>query len=242
MAEQTSKPKPFPSVFTRLLVVIAASTLALAACGDDDGGGSTAPSDGGEVDAGSGDGEAAGEAWTDEDFERLVAIEIDGYSLENGDVSEYGNASATYLEENPSGPVALSALVTYTDCDPFNCTDLSVELDEERRANIRSLLPSLHIENPELVEEVGPVELAGRTVLAIYFRSFVEQDDGSATALSYRAITHDGTNLVTVQVSPDFYSAGGLADSAEELAARMGPAEGAAVAEDILTALSSELG
>lgn len=224
--------------FTLLGAMLAVGSLVLGACGDDgdDTGDPTAPA----VDGDGGD--AAGTPWTDADFERLVTIEVDGYSLESANVSEFGNATVQYLEETPSGPVALSALVTLQDCDPFICTDLSAELDEQQRANTRSLLPTIHIDNPDLVEEIGPTELAGRTVLAIYFRSFVDQDDGQATALSYRAITHDGTNLITVQVSPDFMSAGGLADSAAELEERMDAAAGAAVAADIIRAFSAELG
>ncbi len=229
--------KQFP--FTWLAAMLVVGAVTLGACGDD--GDAAGPGDTGDTSDPTGDA-ATGTPWTDADLERLVMLEVDGYTLENGNVSEFGNATAQYLEDAPAGPVALSALVTFQACDPFICTDLSAEIDEQRRENTRSLLPSIHIENPDLVEEIGPTELAGRTVLAIYFRSFVEQDDGQATALSYRAITHDGTNLVTVQVSPDFMSAGGLADSAEELEQRMDAAAGAAVAADILTALSSELG
>ena len=229
MAEKQQKTSPF----TWLAALLAVGGFALGACGDDDTVEPGEPTDGGE--------DAAGAAWTDADLERLVTLEIDGYTIESANVSEFGNATVQYLEDAPAGPVALSALVTFQACDPFICTDLSAEIDEQRRENARSLLPSIHIENPDLVEEIGPTELAGRTVLAIYFRSFVDQDDGQATALSYRAITHDGTNLITVQVTPDFASAGGLADSAEELEERMDGDAGAAVADDILTGLSAEL-
>jgi hypothetical protein len=225
------------SLFTWLVAMLAVGAFVLGACGDD---GDTV--DTGEPTNGSDDSNVAGTAWTDADLERLVTLEVDGYTLENPNVSEFGNATVQYIEDVPAGPVALSAFVTFQACDPFSCTDLSAEIDEQRRANARSLLPSLHIENPDLVEEIGPTELAGRTVLAIYFRSFVDQDDGQATANSYRAITHDGNNLITVQVTPDFISAGGLADSAAELEERMDAESGAAVAADILTALSSELG
>ncbi|MEZ5247150.1 MAG: hypothetical protein R2707_18835 [Acidimicrobiales bacterium] len=225
------------STFTWLVAMLAVGGFALGACGDD---GDTI--DTGEP-AGESDGsDAGGTAWTDVDLERLVTLEVDGYTLQNPNVSEFGNATVQYLEDVPAGPVALSALVTFQACDPFSCTDLNAEIDEQRRENARSLLPRLHIDNPDLVEEIGPVELAGRTVLAIYFRSFVDQDDGQATANSYRAITHDGTNLITVMVTPDFMSAGGLADSAEELEQRMDADAGAAVAADVLTALSAELG
>jgi len=235
MAQKQRKQSPF----TWLVAMLAIGGFVLGACGDDD----TADTTDTVEPAGNGDDpDPAGAAWTDADLERLVTLEVDGYTLENGNVSEFGNATAQYLEDAPAGPVALSALVTFQACDPFICTALSAEIDEQRRENTRSLLPRIHIDNPDLVEEIGPTELAGRTVLAIYFRSFVDQDDGQATALSYRAITHDGTNLVTVQVSPDFMSAGGLADSAEELEERMDAAAGAAVAADILTALSAELG
>lgn len=225
-----------PSPFTRLVAIVAVGAFALGACGGDDGGssgGTVEPTDGGDTDT-------AGAAWTDADLERLVAIEIDGYTLENPNVSEFGNATVKYLEDTPSGPVALSALVTFQACDPFVCSDLSAEIDEQRRENARSLLSLVHIENPDLVEEIGPVELAGRTALVIYFRSFVDDGGSKSTTNSYRAFTHDGANLITVQVGPDFAS-GGLADSAEELEERMDAASGAAVAEDILTAFSAEL-
>ena len=235
MAEQQKS-----SPFTWLVAMLAVGAFVLGACGGDDdtadSGDTSEPSGGGD------DSDATGAAWTDADLERLVTIEVDGYTLQNPNVSEFGNATVQYLEDVPAGPVALSALVTFQACDPFICTDLSAEIDEQRRANARSLLPSLHIDNPDLVEEIGPTELAGRTALAIYFRSFVDQGDGQATANSYRAITHDDTNLITVQVTPDFLSAGGLADSEDELEERMDAEAGAAVATDVLTALSSELG
>lgn len=235
MTEKQRKTSPF----TRLVAMVAIGGLALGACGGDD---STADTDGTVEPTGDGgDADATGTAWTDADLERLVAIEIDGYTLENGNVSEFGNATVKHIEDTPAGPVALSALVTFQACDPFVCTDLSAEIDEQRRENARSLLATVHIENPDLIEEIGPVELAGRTALVIYFRSFVDDGGSRATTNSYRAITHDGTNLITVQVSPDFAS-GGLADSAEELEERMDAAAGAAVATDMLTALSAELG
>lgn len=180
-------------------------------------------------------------AWTDVDLERLVAIEVEGYTLQNPTVTEFGNARVEYVEDDPAGPVALSAWVTFQDCDPFICSNLSSEPDEEERANIRSLLPRIHIDNPDLVEEIGPDELAGRTVLAAYFRSFVDQDDGQATANLYQAVAHDGANIISINVSPSF-GPEGLADNAEELEERMGADDGAAVAADILAAFSSELG
>lgn len=226
------------SPFTWLVAMLVVGAFALGACGDD--GGDTGSSDAGDTTEPTGD-DATGTPWTDTDFERLVTLEIDGYTLESSNVSEFGNATVEYLEDTPAGPVPLSALVTYQACDPFICSDLSAEIDEQRRENARSLLPSLHIENPDLVEEIGPVELAGRTALVIYFRSFVDQDDGRATANSYRAITHDGTNLITVLVTPDFAS-GGSADSAAELEEHMDADAGEAVAAEILGALSAELG
>ena len=229
------------SPFTRLAAVLAFGALVLGACGDD-GDDSADPGGGDSVEPSDGGGEATGTAWTDADLERLVTVEVDGYTLQNANVSEFGNATVQYLEDVPAGPVALSALVTFQACDPFICTDLSAEIDEVGRTNARSLLPTVHIDNPDLVEEIGPVELAGRTVLAIYFRSFVDGDDGQATANSYRAVTHDGANLITVQVTPDFVSAGGLADSAEDLEQQMDADAGAAVAADVLTGLSAELG
>ncbi|MEM9464088.1 MAG: hypothetical protein AAGA90_01880 [Actinomycetota bacterium] len=219
----------------RRLAALAALAVALVACGGD----SDDPDTDAAVEAV--DGEAT-TAWTDVDLERLVTIEIDGYTITNTNVSEFGNATVQYLEDSPSTTVALAGLVTFQACDPFLCTDLSAELDDQGRENARSLLPRVHIDNPDLVEELGPVELAGRQAFAIYFRSYVSDDDGQSTALSYRATTHDGANLITVQVSPDFASAGGLADSAEELAARMAPDDGAAVAESILAVLAGELG
>ena len=218
--------------------------VAVAACGggdseDADGATPDVANSGIDDTAGS---ESAGEAWTEADFERLIALEVDGYTITSGNVSEFGNATVQYLEDTPSTTVALAALVTFQACDPFVCSDLTAELDDQARENVRSLLPRIHIDNPDLVEEVGPTQIAGRPALGIYFRSYVAQDDGQATALSYRAITHDGANLITVLVNPDFASAGGLADSAEELAARMSSADGAAVAEDVLAALAGELG
>jgi hypothetical protein len=219
---------------TVVLFVAILALLAVGACGGD------ASSPGGSSGDGDGGQDASGAAWTDGDFERLVAIEVAGYTLQNPTVTEFGNARVEHVEENPAGPVALSARVTFQDCDPFICFDLASEPGERQRSNIRSLLPLIHIDNPDLVEEIGSDELAGRTVLAAYFRSFVDRDNGHSTANVYQAIAHDGANLIAINVSPSFGPAG-LADTAEELAEWMSADDGAAVAADILTAFSTEL-
>ena len=228
--------------FTRRAAIVLAALLVLGACGggDDDVAGDAGDDDdaGATAETGADNGRTP---WNDADFERLIATEIDGYTVTNTRISEFGNATVAYLENEPSTTTNLSALVTFQDCDPFVCGDFAAEVDAERRENALSLLPRIHIDNPDLVEEMGPVVLAGQQALGIYFRSFVE-DDGPSTALTYRAFTHDGVNLLTVQVSPDFFSAGGLADTPEELAARMSPAAAEAVAEEIIAAFAAELG
>ncbi|MEQ8717907.1 MAG: hypothetical protein RIE08_09885 [Acidimicrobiales bacterium] len=225
---------------TRSTVALFVAILALLVAGacSDDGGGRDGSSEGASGESTGQD--TSGEAWTDVDFERLVGIEVEGYTLQNPTVTEFGNARVEYVEENPAGPVALSARVTFQDCDPFICFDLASEPGEGQRSNIRSLLPLIHIDNPDLVEEIGSDELAGRTVLAAYFRSFVDRDNGHSTANVYQAIAHDGTNIISINVSPSFGPAG-LADTAEELEEWMGADEGAAVATDILTAFSTQL-
>lgn len=228
--------------FAVIPAIFAVVVLLAVACGG--GGGDS--SDGGDSSSatgsagGNGDVGPSGAAWTDVDLERLVATEIDGYTIRTANVTDFGNATVQYIENDPAGPVALSAFVTFQDCDPFVCTDLLSELDEEARSNIRSALPRIHLDNPDLVEEIGWDELAGRPVLTAYFRSFVDQPDGQATAHRYQAVTHDGANLISISVSPDF-GPDGLADSAAEMEERMDSADGAAVAEDILAAFSSEL-
>ena len=238
----TRSPKVLLALLVTLLVV-------LASCGgdsDDDADASTNGADAAATDldddssGDSGDGGDADGEWTDADFERLVTTTVDGYTLDSSSVSEYGNATVQYTQQGADGDDPLTAVVTFTNCDPFTCVDLGAELTEEQRTNMRSVLAPVHIDNPDLVEEVSAEQVDGRPALVAYYRSFVEDGGSTATANTYRMTTHDDLHLIAITVTPDL-SAGVQADSAEELEQQMTADDAAAVAADILDAFSNEL-
>ncbi len=220
---------------SRLLVLGVAALTVLACGGDDDEDGPSIVEDARGADE-SGD---SGDAWSDADLERLIGIEVDGFSNDGGAVSDFGNATVSYLEESPDGPVALRASVTLSPCDAFICFDLAAEPDDQQLEGIRSTLSRVHLDNPDLVEDIGATELAGRDALAFYFRSFVGDDTGTATVNSYTAVVHDGANVLRIQVTPDLGFEG--AQSADELADQMDADRGAELAELVLEAFDPEL-
>lgn len=141
-------------------------------------------------------------ALTIEQMTELARTEIEGY--EAGDPVVGGgspNVSVTYEpRENGNG---VTAVVTLATCNPFLCWDLDGDISSEHEQNLRSAIAPIHLDNPNLVFEYGPVQAApGYDAFFAYFRSFVHQENTTATTNSYRMIYHDDANMISIMVTP----------------------------------------
>lgn len=211
-------------------VVLAAGATGVACGGDDDD---------------PGEGPAVGDTATivaerdplsEDDLENLGTTEVPGYTRGEPRVN-FGNLTVSYASDDPE---AAGGSVTITPCDPFICWDLRGQVSEEQEDNLLSLLPSIHIENPDLIFEYGTVVLEdGKEGFFVYTRSYVEEGTSKATSNSYRVFYHDGANHITLFVNPP----GSLsAENAEALAAQMDQAGGEAVAKEIFAAFAPQFG
>ncbi|MGD9933201.1 MAG: hypothetical protein AB7T37_05730 [Dehalococcoidia bacterium] len=220
-------------------LVVFGAAFAVAACGGDDDDGPAAErtvtaATGSTTTAAAGTPAAA-------DLEALIATEVPGFTRSDARIIPAG-ATVTYKSNTKTagGAVAL-VLVTYAPCDPFICRKLdAAEYDTPaKQQNLKLDLSQVHIENPALVFEFGPVTLAaGRTGLSTYAVSYVEKTDSSgtsrATALQYKAWYHDGTVFTTIQV---FAREGASPRSQEDLAKLLTKAEGEAAAKAVFGAI-----
>ena len=141
------------------------------------------------------------DSWTHDDLTELADIDVPGYENEATDLKGTTLTRIFASDANPEG-VTLTAKVRLSPCDPGACWDLAREPDEQRLAGLRSLLLSVHRNNPDLVFEYEPDELIGDfKAFTLYWRSFVPGKDVSATG--YLAVYHDGLNRIEVTVSPE---------------------------------------
>lgn len=178
-------------VARRLLVCAALAVAAVAggACTDDSDG----PADAPITDA------IDRRPWNTEDHDRLEAIEVTGYVT--GQTIDAGDALVrTFTSDaNPDG-VTLVVRARFAPCSPGTCWDPTEDLDDTRVEQIRQVLPTDHMDNPDLVFEYGPDELAPDFQgFDVYYRSMLE---GGGTAIGYQFRYHDDVNLVEMMVYP----------------------------------------
>lgn len=106
--------------------------------------------------------------------------------------------------------------------------------------NLKSMLPRIHIDNPELVWDVEAIEADGTKGIAIYKRSFVASEDGKSKGAAHgvQVHYHNGVNQLVVTVSA---RGGSMANSAEELAAEFTKEEFLDAAKKFLAAFGPKL-
>ncbi len=205
-------------------VVLAAVALSFACGGDDDSNGN---GNGSEATA------TPVAPFTSEDLLRLAETEVEGFT--RGEPFEgAGNVTVTYETRADEDSPILTVLVTLTNCNPFVCWDLEAPVSADQEANLKSLLPSVHIQNPDLVWEVTTPEIAaGYTAFANYSRSFVQEGGSTATVNGYLVFYHDGVNHITLNVYPRFGFDG--PQTAAELEASMTREEAHQLVREVFT-------
>jgi hypothetical protein len=160
---------------------------------------------------------------------------VEGYEAKEP-VPGAGGANVSVNYEPVEGGTGLSALVTLSPCDPFVCWDLDAEVTAEHEANLKSNLSRIHIDNPNLVFEYGTIQIAsGYEAFYVYSRSFVAEGGSTSTTNSYRLLYHDGTNLISLEVSPEF---GPLPESEDALEMEMDQAKGEMAARGFFAAFA----
>ena len=111
---------------------------------------------------------------------------------------------------------------------------MPMDVDKWRaNENLKSSLPKIHKENPNLVWEVEEIEAGGIEAISIYKLSFASTDEGRSRGAAHGVRVHynNGVNQLMLTVSA---RGGRLANSAEELAAQFSKEEFMAVAKKFL--------
>ena len=138
------------------------------------------------------------------DFTRLGATAIPGYTA----VRQTATATsllAVYESQPLESGVRFTATVTISACDPFICPDLDAANFVGKEAQLKTVLPEVHIKNPALVFTMGNADLAaGYRGFFTYARSFVRDGGTTSTANRYSIQFHDGVNQVGILIGVRF--------------------------------------
>jgi hypothetical protein len=226
------------TLLRRLSLIVPIAALLLAGCGggdDDTDSNSTGsiPSSGTPATTG-GAGPTAG--FTREQLAELSMTEVEGYVRQEPPLMTAANLGILY--EPAEGRSGLSAVVKIAPCTPVACWDLEGEIGDDEEANLKSSLPQSHLDNSDLVFEYGTIEVAsGYTAFFTYSRSFVSDGGSTATVNAYRLQYHDGSNAITIHVTPARLTS--LPDSADELEMQMDQSKGEMAARNIFAAFAA---
>lgn len=233
----------------RLLTVIAALfALFAVACGgggDDDAGESTATATATTSPAGSSTTQAAPTPSAAQ-IEEILKLSIAGYTASDSSLNPLGGSVTHTATAKTAGGASLLVRAQIAQCDAFICGSLDPKTYEsvEAQRNLKSILPSAHIENPALRWEFGAVQLSATARGLYYFaQSYLETKgaDGSVTrssANSYRAWYHNGGTLVSLDV---FARSSESILSQADLEKRMTKAEAEKAAKDVFAAIEPRL-
>lgn len=205
---------------TWFLALSLIAAVALAGCGDDD-------DDGGESNG----------PWSQADLERLRASTVPGYTSDGGRM--LGTVAVVdYASPEDADGTSLHVTVRLDDCDPFSCYDLATPIGPTELDNLKSNLPRVHIDNPDLVFQHGRFELApGYEGFSFYSRSFVKTEGGRSSAHGLDVIYHDGQNNIGLKV---FARGQGSPESEADLLAEMTEQEAGAAAREVFAAFAGE--
>lgn len=226
------------------LLIVTAVLLAFvsAACGgggDDDAGAAT-PQGGGGSSTQSAPTPSATE------IGELLKLAVPGYTASDSSLNLLGGALTYTADAKTAGGASLLVRVQLAQCDAFICGSLDPKAYEaaEAHRNLKSILPSAHIENPALRWEFGAVQLSNTAKGLYYFaQSYVETRgaDGSvsrSSANSYRAWFHNGGTLVSLDV---FSRSSDSILSVADLEKRMTKAEAEKAARDVFAVIGPKL-
>lgn len=140
------------------------------------------------------------ESWTPDDLARLAEIEVSDYEDEQIELTDGALVREFVSDPDPEG-TTLTVRVRLAPCTAATCWDLAQEPPPDQVAALRSQLPTAAQDDPDLVLEYGSADLVGDFEgFGLYYRSF--QPDGDDSAIGYRALYHDGLNLMEATVTP----------------------------------------
>jgi hypothetical protein len=223
----------------RVICALAASALLLSlatACGgnDDDAGGVTGATSVTSVTTASSTSiELPPGAFTADELTQLTMTDVPGFVRDPQSLKFPTRAAIRY---NQADEGDLQAQVTVGPCDPSVCWDL-VGITEQQGKELKEGLPERNLDDPDLIFEYGTSELLpGYTGFFTYSRSFVVQGATVATLNGYSLLYHDGTNWISVIVTPENAP---LPDSAEELQGQMDQAKGETATKVFFEAFAS---
>lgn len=154
-----------------------------------------------------------------------------GFTAEEPMVNETAGVVTTmYLRDGVMASVMLQP------CDMFACWDLDGEITPDHEQNLRSMLSSDALNDPNLVFEYGNVEPApGYEAFFTYAFQFA-RDGGSASGTNaYNLTYHDGRTWMMIGVQPEW---GPLPETAEDFQAQLDQATGAAIAAEVFAAFA----
>lgn len=179
-------------------------------------------------------------------LEDLTKLSVPGYVAADASLNPIGAAVTYTSEKKTAGDASVLVRVTLAPCDGFICAGLDPKEYEgaETQRNLKTILPSAHIENPALRWEFGAFKLSSNaTGLYYYALSYVESKgaDGSvsrSSANSFRAWYHNGMILISLDV---FSRSSSSVLSALDLEKRMTKAEAEQAARDVFVVFEPKL-
>jgi len=147
-------------------------------------------------------GTSKGSGFTAETYKQMATAKIDGYQLDRGAMANKTMVRVGYKgNANAAGYLPYVTLMIMK-C-PIRCMDLSVDKVKANQT-LKSALPKVHKDNPKLVWEVDPIDFGGgKKGVSIYSRSFIKTGKGgTAAAHGLKAIYHNGTYMIQIEVVP----------------------------------------
>ena len=179
-------------------------------------------------------------------LEQLASLTVPGFTTSGSNPTLLGT-SVTYLSNATTASGAqLTVVVRLVPCDEFVCGSLDPnEYDSaQQQRDLKSILPTAHIENPGLRWEFGTARLSPKAEgLSVYAVSYLESTatDGAvsrSSANTYFAWFHNDGTYMNISVSPR----GGAAPmTATDVEARMSKAEAETAVTTVFAAFEPHL-
>lgn len=220
---------------TWLLIAVFALSLS-AACGgkkEDKGGKKTGTAEQG----GGGDKKGGGAEIDEAKAKELATIDVPGFTRTSDRATKTMAMPSYDAEAAKENGKKAHVDVMAQGC--VACMPLDVE-KWKANENLKSMLPKIHKDNPDLVWEVEEIEAGGVKGIAIYKRSFSASEDGKTKGAAHgvQVHYHNGVNQLVLTVSA---RGGGMASSAEELAAEFTKEEFLDAAKKFLAAFGPKI-
>lgn len=165
------------------------------------------------------------------------AFKVEGFEPQApASISGMGTRAQLAAKPKDNG-VKLQLEVAYSACDSFICPKLDLASVKANQDNLKRNLPTMALENPDLVHEIFEMEVGGEKIVAIYTLHLTAKKtpDGGTSKSSANSIDltwHDGAQLVTVKARATDWGA----ESQAQLAERTPRAELEAAAKAALLA------